>query len=235
MRLLCLECSAIYEAPDSLFGPEPREVRCNRCGYQWTVIGSRPPESHPAAIVAGSAARPTCPVVGAAPTTDLPPEVAPPELPPAPPSPAQPELALMRDRTATGAAQAGPVRRGSAGLADSLAGPMLSRDSKSAEPITPKLGRPEPAAASTRVLLGGSPTAEAAVQAPDPEERRLSHELAFGQAERRRPNDRSGGSRRIVAVIVMVTIFVATVAVIFKPQIVGAFPGMKAAYAALGL
>ncbi len=40
MRLVCRECSAVYEAPDSLFGPQPREVRCNRCGYQWTVIGA---------------------------------------------------------------------------------------------------------------------------------------------------------------------------------------------------
>ncbi len=42
MRLICRECSAVYEAPDELFASQPREVRCNRCGYQWVVPAATP-------------------------------------------------------------------------------------------------------------------------------------------------------------------------------------------------
>jgi predicted Zn finger-like uncharacterized protein len=47
MRLVCPECSAAYDAPDTLFS-QSRDVRCNRCGFQWTVVASR---TAPAAVM----------------------------------------------------------------------------------------------------------------------------------------------------------------------------------------
>jgi len=47
MRLVCPECSAAYDAPDTLFS-QSRDVRCNRCGFQWTVMAS--PAAAPAVM-----------------------------------------------------------------------------------------------------------------------------------------------------------------------------------------
>jgi predicted Zn finger-like uncharacterized protein len=47
MRLVCPECSAAYDAPDTLFS-QSRDVRCNRCGFQWTVVAS--PAAPPAVV-----------------------------------------------------------------------------------------------------------------------------------------------------------------------------------------
>jgi predicted Zn finger-like uncharacterized protein len=219
MRLVCLECSAVYEAPDNLFGPQPREVRCNRCGYQWTVIGARPEESaSPAALPVGPAETPAPEIV--------PPPAAP---PPAAPMPAVPVAARMP--------VSGPSR-----LADSLAGPLppapdSTQDSTQDSALDPAIEPPplaEPATASTRTLLASGPADTPVLAAPDPEERRLSHELDFGDADRRRPA-RTGGARRAALLLVVLIVIVIIAAVLFKPQVIAALPQAKAAYTAVGL
>jgi len=70
MRLVCLECSAAYEAPDNLFGSQPREVRCNRCGFQWTVVATRSEDN--VAPAAPSTSPVQAPSPPASPQPDLP-------------------------------------------------------------------------------------------------------------------------------------------------------------------
>ncbi len=207
MRLVCPECSAIYEAPDNLFGPQPREVRCNRCGYQWSVTGSR--AESPAETAALSAA-PPAPAIAPAP-----PILQPAEAVPVPPPP--------------------PLRQGAARLADSLAGSLPPEGGVATRPPAPPIPVGEPAAASTRTLLAGVPAGET-IALPDAEERRLSHELDFGEPERRqRVRDGSGNTRRIALAIILIIILVIIAAMIFKTEIIGAFPALRAAYAWVGL
>jgi predicted Zn finger-like uncharacterized protein len=237
MRLVCLECSAAYEAPDNLFGPQPREVRCNRCGYQWTVIGSRPEESAtPSALSIGPAEQPApvaAPHVSPPPGLPAPEPAAaalspPPEPPSAPPAP-QPVVEP-------------PPLRASARLADSLAGPLPPQapPPPPAPPITPEVALPaivvEPQAASTRSLLTNGATTTGGIDAPDPEERRLSHELDFGDADRgRQTREGTGGARRAALLLIVLIAVVIIAAVMFKPQIIAAVPATKAAYTAVGL
>jgi hypothetical protein len=94
----------------------------------------------------------------------------------------------------------------------------------------------EPQAASTRTLLAGSPTTAPVMPGPDPEERRLSHELDFGEADRvRRTREKTGGARRAALLLIVLIVVIIIAAVMFKPQIVAAVPATKAAYAAVGL
>jgi predicted Zn finger-like uncharacterized protein len=226
MRLVCLECSAVYEAPDTLFGPQPRDVRCNRCGYQWTVIGSRPDDSMPpAALSVGPAetTAPLAPAVTAPETPSAPAEPMPPFLPKTPILPKTPVLPKPADARPLG---------GQSRLADSLAGPLPDTELQPPAPI-PKA---EPAAASTRTLLASDPAAAPAIATPDPEERRLSHELDFGESERRRrPEDAKGGTRRVALLLIAVIAVIIIAAIMFKPQIVALVPQTRAAYAAVGL
>jgi len=217
MRLVCRECSAAYEAPDTLFGAQPREVRCNRCGFQWTVIGAVKglPGAAPQAI----------PAQAVSPQTDSPPAAP---LPPDPvqPDPAQPSAAppeLIREPAAASLAPE-PVAPPPAPsrLADHLAGPL-----------------PDPAPAahppSTRSLLQRDDAA-ADFEMSDPEERRLSHELNFGEADHRpggtRPVRRRRGGLWLLAMLVIVLIIAA---VLFEPQILSAVPALGALYRTIGL
>jgi predicted Zn finger-like uncharacterized protein len=241
MRLVCLECSAAYEAPDNLFGPQPREVRCNRCGYQWTVIGSRPGETvTPSALSIGPAEQPA-----PATTAGMIPQ---PQPAPAVPEAPVPEAAVLPpppQPVPQPAPQPAPQPvvespRAAARLADSLAGPLPPPASPPPPPIANELAPPaivvEPQAASTRSLLAHSATTTGGMDAPDPEERRLSHELDFGEAERgRRTRQGTGGARRAALLLIVLIAVVIIAAVMFKPQIIAAVPATKAAYTAVGL
>ena len=230
MRLVCLECSAAYEAPDSLFGAQPREVRCNRCGYQWTVVAS-PPESKAAAP--GPSLRPAeAPAPVASAPNDLPrprPVAAPPPRPepvlaPAPPppplAPAPPAPALQRSER----------------LADSIAGRPAPEGTLSPAEVSRPTLLVEPTAESTRTLLTGAPMVETGFAGPDPEERRLSHELDFGAPERHRgTGNGGGGTRRAVVIIILLIILAGIAAVLFEAQITAAVPALKSIYAQIGL
>jgi predicted Zn finger-like uncharacterized protein len=232
MRLLCRECSAVYEAPDTLFGAQPREVRCNRCGYQWTVVGAvkavasgpqpvMPPPPPTAAggmppeFMRGPAMPPSAlPVASAVSTPDAP-AAAPAD---APPSPAKPSI-----------------------LADNLAGPLPSRmpDPPTAEPVALEPVVAEPvvarAAPSTRSLLLRNET-EDEIAMGDPEERRLSHELSFGETERApvaHRGPRSGWRGLWLLVMLIVVLIIA--AILFEPQILSAVPALGHVYGAVGL
>jgi hypothetical protein len=93
----------------------------------------------------------------------------------------------------------------------------------------------EPAAESTRALLGSLPAEEARIVAPDPEEKRLSHELDFGTAERQRQTGTGGGTRRVVVILILLIILAGIAAVVFKTQIIAAVPSLKPIYAQGGL
>jgi hypothetical protein len=95
----------------------------------------------------------------------------------------------------------------------------------------------EPAAESTRALLSGGPDETADLMPPDPEERRLSHELDFGVADRQRraTNGGGGGTRRAVIILILLLILAGVGAVVFKTQIIAAVPALKPTYAQLGL
>jgi predicted Zn finger-like uncharacterized protein len=233
MRLVCLECSAAYEAPDNLFGPQPREVRCNRCGYQWTVIGTRQGEgATPAALSIGPAEQPAPEAAADMTPPPLPePATVPPTLA-AEPLPPPPEPAAAPPPPAVEP----PPPRAAARLADSLAGPLPPQ----APPILNDVSSPpvvvEPQAASTRSLLANSPTTAPVMAGPDPEERRLSHELDFGEAERgRRTREKTGGARRAALLLIVLIVVIIIAAVMFKPQIIAAVPATEAAYKAVGL
>jgi len=125
--------------------------------------------------------------------------------------------------------------RSSARLADTLAGPLPP----TSEPLTREVASPaliaEPAPASTRTLLAGAPPPESAEPAPDPEERRLSHELDFGKPDGSRSTGNEGGARRIILIVILVIIVAAIAAMILKSQIVAAVPALASVYAAVGL
>jgi predicted Zn finger-like uncharacterized protein len=223
MRLVCLECSAVYEAPDSLFGPQPREVRCNRCGYQWTVVGSRPEDD----------AAPTGLSIGPADSSA-----------PSPPQPAEPPRLrssvgpLTRSEPVSAPpppSVAFPPQR-SARLADSLAGPLTPADTPPAKEYPRPMAVVEPAAESTRTLLAGAAIGDTRLAPPDPEERRLSHELDFDEAERlRRTGEAGGGTRRLVVLIIVCLIALGIAAVVFETQVVALLPALKPIYGQLGL
>lgn len=221
MRLVCRECSAAYEAPDTLFGAQPREVRCNRCGFQWTVVG---------AVKAVTVAGPQ--TEGAPPKTSLggmPPEfMRGPAMPPDTPAAAPGSTA-----------EDAPAK--TSALADSLAGPLPGR---TPDPILPKPPAPDlvvaqpvvaPPSPATRSLLTREET-EADLEMGDPEERRLSHELSFGETERAPAAHRAARSRgRSLWLLVMLVVVVIIAAILFKPQLLGAVPALGGLYAAIGL
>jgi hypothetical protein len=93
----------------------------------------------------------------------------------------------------------------------------------------------EPAAQSTRTLLASGSATEQMVPPPDPEEKRLSHELDFGETERLRRSSESGGGRRLGVILVLLIILAGIVAVVFETQITAAAPALKPIYAQLGL
>jgi len=233
MRLVCPECSAAYEAPDHLFGPQPRQVRCNRCGYQWTVIAA------PSTTGTEAEASPVPPPALAPTPVPVPVAVAPPPEPP-PPLPPEPVFVAPMVPSPEPVAMPQPVAEvipppvrtsGSSRLADALAGsrasapvPELSTEDTLVAPFAP---------ASTRKLFTGTTPADPAEMGPDPEERRLSAELDFGKVDRYDRERR--GSGRIILVVVAAIIIAAVAAVIFKDNIVSMVPSTEAIYAAVGL
>ncbi len=210
MRLVCRECSAAYEAPDSLFGLQPREVRCNRCGYQWTVVGPVTPPADAAAHPAEPAPPPP-----PAPRRDT--------LPPSSAQPGGVALAAQADMTRMAEAPA------------PLVPPAAARPAvpQRAEPATAPAGAP--AAASTRTLIATAVTDGEAIALPDSEERRLSHELSFGDTERHLSTAERPRSLRRSWLVVLIVIVVIIAAILFKPQLVGVFPGLAPLYASVGL
>ena len=94
----------------------------------------------------------------------------------------------------------------------------------------------EPAAESTRTLLANAPTSETIIAPPDPEEKRLSHELDFGETERGpRTSDGEWGTRRAVVILILLIILIGIAAVIFEAEIVDVIPALKPIYAQIGL
>jgi predicted Zn finger-like uncharacterized protein len=223
MRLVCLECSAAYEAPDSLFGQQPREVRCNRCGYQWTVVGTRPEEQPaPAGLTVGAPGAPMLVPSQAAEPPRPRPAMAPPARPEplaaAPPPPPVP-----------------PLQRPSR-LADVSASTAMPSDNLTDGEVPRPVLVVEPTAASTRTLLSSAPADKAYIAPPDPEERRLSHDLDFGETARPRPTSTGGGgTRRAVVILILLIILAGMAAVIFEAQVIAAVPALKSVYAQLGL
>jgi hypothetical protein len=70
---------------------------------------------------------------------------------------------------------------------------------------------------------------------PDPEERRLSSELDFGESARPRRASEGGGTRRAVVILILLIIAAGFAAVVFETQIIAAVPALKSTYAQLGL
>ncbi|GAB0117551.1 zinc-ribbon domain-containing protein [Acidisoma sp. 7E03] len=226
MRLVCRECSAAYEAPDTLFGAQPREVRCNRCGFQWTVVGAV--KAMPGATTQASPPAASPAAVEAEPKVTMPPElIRAPEEASLRMTP-QPEPVAAAERPAPEPPAPVPaVAAGPSAIADQLAGPLP--DSRSVAPAA----APHPP--STRTLLerdGAVPDLDMG----DPEERRLSHELSFGEVDHRpgvnRPVRRRRGGLWLLLMIVIVLIVAA---VLFEPQILSAVPGLHRVYSAVGL
>jgi predicted Zn finger-like uncharacterized protein len=222
MRLVCLECSAAYEAPDNLFGPQPREVRCNRCGYQWTVVAPGSEDTVPHAAPGTDAAQ--APALASSPQPDL--------------SRPRPAAAPLRPEPVTpppGTVPA-PALKASGRLVDTLAGPPEPNDHLDADELPRPAPMVEPAAESTRALLANAPTGETMIVPPDPEERRLSHDLDFGETERGpRSIDGEWGTRRVVVILILLIILTIIAAVIFEAEIVDVVPALKPVYEQLGL
>ncbi|MCB8880867.1 zinc-ribbon domain-containing protein [Acidisoma cellulosilytica] len=214
MRLVCRECSAAYEAPESLFGPQPREVRCNRCGYQWTVV-------RPASPSDTSAAPAPMPMPVPIPTTLAQPDVAanPPATPPAMPAMPAPAVAP------TAAVMLPPD---TARLADTLAPPPASPPAPAAAQAAEPIG-------STRALLADLEPAFDETDRPDSEERRLSHELSFGETEYYPAARKHRSTRGRIWLILLIVIVIIIAAILFKPQLVNAIPALDGLYAAVGL
>jgi len=123
----------------------------------------------------------------------------------------------------------------SARLADRLAGPLVS-DTPAREVSRPMLAV-EPTAESTRTLLANGATADTRL-APDPEERRLSHELDFSEAEEQPwagNGSGGGGTRRLVVILILVIILAGIAAVVLRTEIIAAVPSLKSVYAQFGL
>jgi predicted Zn finger-like uncharacterized protein len=157
MRLVCPECSATYEVSDSLFA-QSREVRCNRCGFQWSVVAATAEAgAMPAAAV------PSHGTIGVAPVSVSPPVSA----------PAEP-VSQIRDTDGVSAAVSSP------------AAPPDDVATGSVVPVLDEPA-PLPRAAippSTRRLFveaqdDGQP------RGPDAEERLLSAELDYRSPHRR--------------------------------------------------
>ena len=92
----------------------------------------------------------------------------------------------------------------------------------------------EPSAA-TRSLLHHRPAEAGGIPMPDSEERRLSHELSFGESDYSMPKPRGGRSLRRLLILVTVISVAIVATILFQPQIVGAVPALASLYAALGL
>lgn len=62
MRVTCPACTASYEVPDRMIGPEGRRLRCAKCGEQWTARREGAPAGPEAALPpAPQAAAPATP------------------------------------------------------------------------------------------------------------------------------------------------------------------------------
>jgi hypothetical protein len=95
--------------------------------------------------------------------------------------------------------------------------------------------RMEPTAPSTRALLGDPLPDGEEMDLPDPEERRLSHELSFGDTERQLSAGPRPRSFRRIWVAILTIIIVIIAAILFQPQLVSAFPALDRLYALVGL
>lgn len=206
MRLICRECSAIYEAPDELFASQPREVRCNRCGYQWVVPAATPAP----APVEASIDAPVAP--------SAPPPVSEPTAPPA-----APHVEDIAPPAAAHPVDAEPTTR------DSDTRPITPQPLAS----PPESDPPAAAAPSTRVLLDGRKPAVHTPGTPDPEERRLALDTIF--ASHGTTGHRRGMGGWGLWLTAMVIIVVVIAAILFEPQLVHAVPALAKIYAAFGL
>jgi hypothetical protein len=148
----------------------------------------------------------------------------------------QPRLAMAPARRAEPIAAPTPplpvpnVRR-SAGLTDTLAGELTPQESMAFDDES----RPGLVAESTRSLLSSGSRENAYMAPPDTEERRLSHDLDFGEAARPRLAREGGGTRRAVVILILLILSAGVAAVIFETQIVDAVPALGSIYAQLGL
>jgi predicted Zn finger-like uncharacterized protein len=255
MRLVCPECSAAYDAPDTLFS-QSRDVRCNRCGFQWTVVA---PRAAPAAVTELTAeVAPAVRAVDPAPVRV--------EPIPVPPAPVRVEAEPVSTRAGkTAAVTAGGValgqieiakmrpedlsrersRKSPAAADPRTAGPSLRPELAEAAPERAATDRREPAPPGLRAAAAGPrPTTPATVpstrrlfsetsesghpRGPDAEERLLSAELDY-----RSPSRSSGGW---VPVVLLLAVILAAIAAIIlcKQQIVAALPAVAGLYSAVG-
>jgi predicted Zn finger-like uncharacterized protein len=157
MRLVCPECSATYEVSDSLFS-QSREVRCNRCGFQWTVVATAAEAAAtPAAVPAGPG------TIAVAPVSVTPPAAAPTE-----------PVSRLRDADLVSPPVASP------------AAPLDEVVTRSVVPVLDEPA-PLPRAAippSTRRLFVEAQD-DGLPRGPDAEERLLSAELDYRSPHRR--------------------------------------------------
>ncbi len=82
MRIVCPNCQATYDVPESLLRGTPRRVRCARCGGEWVPEAAPAPEPEMPAL----AVLPDPPPSAATVQDDGVDDVLPPAIPP-PPSP----------------------------------------------------------------------------------------------------------------------------------------------------
>ncbi|WP_264478778.1 hypothetical protein [Acidisoma silvae] len=89
--------------------------------------------------------------------------------------------------------------------------------------------------ASTRTLLDDVAADIDDDPRPDAEERRLSHELSFGETDYRAPGGRKPHRGRLIWFILLIVIVLIIAAILFEPQLIAAVPALGSLYAAVGL
>ncbi len=108
MRIVCPDCAAAYEVPDSMLAA-PRTLRCARCGREWSPRPATPDEADRIEPVNAMPGQPSLVEPAAVPADTRPPAPAIPEQPlrPAPGEDRAPRRALGWTRNPVALARAG--------------------------------------------------------------------------------------------------------------------------------
>ena len=101
MRLICPNCDAEYEVPDSAIPPEGRDVQCSNCGNTWFFDPSQPEEPEPVVDDAPPPAPVTTPEPAQTELSQVEEEQPEPELNQTPVQPRRPEPRPKRTPTRT--------------------------------------------------------------------------------------------------------------------------------------
>lgn len=212
MRLVCRECSAAYEAPDSLFGSQPRAVRCNRCGYQWDVV------------------KPAVPSDTAPMPMPIPAPVAAAPLPTSPMPAAGPSAAVILPEDSLQFVAGHAPRPAPASTPAPAPTPAPAVFPERADEADAESSR-----STTRTLLADLAPEPDEMERPDAEERRLSHELSFGETEFRPTTGKPRRRWRGLTLAILILAVLVIAAILFEPQLISAFPVLDGVYAAVGL